>query len=858
MQHNIRYSQYFFIIILSTFYISYISAQNTEDLDSILPVKLGSTVKKAVYHGQAKQPGPLYSYLWGKHYRSLYYKPVSVKTVSLASIFGGLTIKSQVPKLHGLILESKNNDMFFLRPIGGSTIFMESDFFRKTYRHNDFKNTYIGDFIGDAYTIINPYTFIVADMMASTLALPSHVPHLVYISESQTHDTIADGSNLLNKLVSVTKMPRIDEQNSLTTVGKLLNLLHTDDTHQINKPLYIRTRLFDMLIGDWNKIPEAWYWVANQTDSITVYDPVVIDRSHSFTKADGKFFKTLIQVLGLDFINDYNGGIKNTKKFNQLGFALDIALTQSCNEEEWLEEAAYIQEKLNDKTIEQAFRLLPAEIQDDETARIKADLRERLKNLKKIAARYYKELQKTPVITGTNKADKIVINEDQYHNLNISRYNTKTNQLEFKHKYQSKETKEIWLYSLDGDDNIEVNKQYNPIPLLLIGGKGQNKYTIEHGHKTSIYEYKSQKERLDTLSNVKTIFTNNGQNTLDYNYENLKHTKLSITPIGIYDSDLGLNIGTSVSYTVYGFGRTPYSRRHQFSYDYVNGFTYQGIFPDYDSKRSLHVSAYIGSPAYFSNFFGFGNNTPGYKDEKNKYNRVNIHKYILTPALFYNIDSDQEANIAASLQAIKISNPKERDRFINQIYDDGNSIFDSKYYIDISANYKLKKSTNTFISKYKAEATAGWTINVGDPCKNFPYISANLGADFKITDRITFATLLKGKKILTDKYEFHQSATTELRGFRNNRFIGKSSVFQYSDIRLDMGKLYNPFTSLLYGVFVGIDYGRVWYPKEDSGKWHSSYGGGFWLTVFRNFTGKFSYFASTDTGRFNFTLGMGF
>ena len=73
-----------------------------------------------------------------------------------------------------------------------------------------------------------------------------------------------------------------------------------------------------------------------------------------------------------------------------------------------------------------------------------------------------------------------------------------------------------------------------------------------------------------------------------------------------------------------------------------------------------------------------------------------------------------------------------------------------------------------------------------------------------------------------------------------------------------MGRLNNPLTPLNYGVFVGVDHGRVWYPDDVSQKWHSSYGGGFWLTLLRKFTGKFSYFGSSDANRLMFELGMGF
>ena len=59
---------------------------------------------------------------------------------------------------------------------------------------------------------------------------------------------------------------------------------------------------------------------------------------------------------------------------------------------------------------------------------------------------------------------------------------------------------------------------------------------------------------------------------------------------------------------------------------------------------------------------------------------------------------------------------------------------------------------------------------------------------------------MKGTVLFDNDYEFYQAATIDLRGFRENRFIGKQSFYQYSDLRLDMGKLKNPFTPLKYGL----------------------------------------------------------
>ncbi|MEX0361193.1 MAG: hypothetical protein AB3N10_09430, partial [Allomuricauda sp.] len=60
------------------------------------------------------------------------------------------------------------------------------------------------------------------------------------------------------------------------------------------------------------------------------------------------------------------------------------------------------------------------------------------------------------------------------------------------------------------------------------------------------------------------------------------------------------------------------------------------------------------------------------------------------------------------------------------------------------------------------------------------------------------------------------------------------------------------------GLFGGFDYGRVWFPGEDSDKWHNSYGGGFFVNGAGILSANLGVFGSSDGMRFAFGLGFGF
>jgi outer membrane protein assembly factor BamA len=70
-----------------------------------------------------------------------------------------------------------------------------------------------------------------------------------------------------------------------------------------------------------------------------------------------------------------------------------------------------------------------------------------------------------------------------------------------------------------------------------------------------------------------------------------------------------------------------------------------------------------------------------------------------------------------------------------------------------------------------------------------------------------------------------------LRGFQKNRFAGDASLFGNSELRLVLTEI-NLFVAGELGLFGTADTGRVFYDGDPSsaGKWHTSIGGGFWLS----------------------------
>ena len=547
-------------------------------------------VRKSIYPQADSGKSKIYNWMWGRHYRHLYTIPIRVPSATIETLGGGMDIVGQAEGFHGLLLENKRKQLYLLKPLGGSTSFLESKFFREIYNKTDFKNTYLDEFLGDAYTIINPYTFLVADYLAKSAGLSFSPSRIYYIPSHIRKDTVADGSDIQDRLVNLINVPDINLRSNLYTTEDFLDSLQVSKNYMADQNLYIRERIFDMWTGDWNKTNENWEWQSHTVNDSVIYTPIVIDRNHAFTKVDGVLFKQMLKMLSLDFICNYDSLIlKDTKKINKLAFALDMAVAGRSDESVWIRQAQEIRRQMTDSLIDSAFTYLPEGVKHDEIELIKRKLKRRRLELEAVASQYYRLLQRTPVVAGTNQSDYFLIERQAPDRTVLRIYDPETGDCRLEQQFSGKETKELWLYGLAGNDTFEVKgNTRKDFPIYLISGEGENQYQLNHNRKIHVYD-KDYK----------------------YDYQKIKYHKISFTPWGIYDSDKGISLGTFFTYTMYGFKRAPFTYQHRIGYNYLKGFMYAGIFPNYDGRRRLYLNASISSPRNFENFFGFGNNTAG-------------------------------------------------------------------------------------------------------------------------------------------------------------------------------------------------------------------------------------------------------
>jgi outer membrane protein assembly factor BamA len=87
------------------------------------------------------------------------------------------------------------------------------------------------------------------------------------------------------------------------------------------------------------------------------------------------------------------------------------------------------------------------------------------------------------------------------------------------------------------------------------------------------------------------------------------------------------------------------------------------------------------------------------------------------------------------------------------------------------------------------------------------------------------------------KYEFPQAmylgGTDNLRGYRKQRFAGRSMLFNNTELRIHLFDFNTYLFPGSFGISLFNDVGRVWADGESSQKWHDGYGAGVWIAPIR-------------------------
>ena len=858
----------------------------------------------SIYTEEETDKSGTYKLLWGDRYRKLYSTKVSAPTVNLDTLFGGVRIvrKGGGNQSKSLRLKDKNGAQYVMRALRKNAVqYLQAVLFKDQFIDGQFNNTGTEDLILDVFAGSHPYAPFAIATLSDAVNVYHTNPKLYYIPKQNAlghfNSEFGDELYMIEEHTSEghSDLASFGFQDKIISTEDVMKKIHKDEDLVIDEASYIRARLFDMVIGDWDRHQDQWRWIEFKENGKKVYRPLPRDRDQAFSKmSDGFLLSSAVALMPTArLLRSYDEDLVDVKGVNVEPYPLDMEFIQKSDKAVWDAQVKAIQTGITDAVIENAFLNVPEEVRDENLEDIKQKLKARLGNLQAISDRYYDLINNFAVIKGTNKDDYFTIECLTNGAVKITAQRIKNGEKgEVFHEriYNKAHTKEIWIYGLDADDVFEAKGKNNKIKIRLIGGQNKDTYIIAEGGNIVVYDYKSKKNDISQVKNAKLRLSDKYDINV-YDYKKLKNSTNQLIPTIGSNPDDGFKIGVSNTHTAYGFERNPFTSQQTLSAAYY--FATKGYELNYNSEfahiignLNLGFDMEFNSPNYAINFFGFGNNTPNYEadddgtfDADLDFNRVKIRTFKAMPSLIWRSDLAGYFKVGLFYESNEVSRTSGRflDEAINinsalNVVPVDDSIFDKQDFYGIDAVYHFENKDN------KAFPTLGLQFNLQMGYKNnvstkkgFGYILPELGIDYKLipSGQLVLATNFSGHHKIGDGFEFYQGATlganTGLRGYRNQRFTGKSAIVQSSDVRWNFLNLKTNVLPLNLGIFGGADFGRVWIgddlvfdPSFHNSHWNSSFGGGFFVNMAQMMTANFSAFHSDDGLRLAFKLGFGF
>lgn len=825
----------------------------------------------------------VFEYLWGKRYRAYFGTKVSAPVAYLDTLYGGLNVtkKGGGHQSYSIRLKDDYEREFSMRSLRKNPLkFLKFSVQGVAYNEEEYEGTVPVELISDFFTSAHPYMQMVINPLARSVDVNHANTKLYYIPKQETLGFL--NQKFGNELYFIEQRPSDEQLNykgyrrTLDGNGKItdfesttdmLEKIKSDESYTVDQQSYVRARVFDMLIGDWDRHQDQWRWAEYETpDGKKEFNPIPRDRDNAFPKFDGNAVSVIQWFIPITRqFQSYGSTIKNLKWLNYNGGRLDQTLLQNFDTQGWEKEARYIQEHLSEAAIDSAFLTLPEAVQDRVSEGIKKNLKMRLKNLDRYAREYGAYLNKTVAVHATEKDDAIYVTRlgNGKTKVEMRRLLSDEKNITFYERiFAADETKEIWIYGLGDDDKFHVSGTDNAkIFVRFIGGYGKDEYTVSNRKRLKVYDWKQEQLEFTDRTPAKQLTDVYKTNTFHWRY--FKPSRNILVPTLGFRTDDGLFLGAKNSYIKNGFNGNPFRQKHTLRAKYhfkfqATDIDYQGVFANIFPKWNFELNGYVSSDRYANNFFGLGNNSINNEDRIGEdFYRARTEQWKLSAGIAYHT-----LKIRGLFESFELSEVADR-LFTTQNL--GSEIFERQNYVGAEATARYYNSdAKDFPTRGIAfDLTLGYKANTTLKRNKFGYLAFKTELSHKLINsgNLVLASTAEYKTNFDGEYFFYHApsigGSNGLRGFRDERFTGKSYFYQSSDLRWRIKRYATALAPITLGVYGGFDYGRVWHPDFDSNRWHTSQGGGLWFSIGNYVSFNAGFFNSTEDNMVQVGFGFG-
>lgn len=793
---------------------------------------------RTVVAGERYAAGPVTRVVLGAHYRDVWTVPVVVPVLDVGSFGGGLTPVKRGGGFQTKSLRLKGAD-------GRTYVFRSVDKDPSAVLPKELVGTIAARLVQDQISSAHPGAPLVVAPLASAAGVLAASPRLFVMPDDarlgEFREAFANVLGLLEERADEGEGDDAAFAGARKVVGtpRLFERLREDADERVDARAFLRARLLDVFLGDWDRHADQWRWARIGEEKDAAWLPVPRDRDQAFARFDGLVptFARFVAPQLVGFDSSYPPLFAVTWN----GRDLDRRFLNAMTREDFGREAASLVAALRDDVLAGAVAALPPEWREKSGVDLERRLRARRDLLPAAAESFYRLLAREVEIRGTDEAEEFRVARTPAGGVVVTVLDRRKHggrKETYRRSFDPRDTREIRLVTGGGDDDVVVSGDAGALlTLRVVTGAGRDRVDAVSGGGIRVY----------TADGDAAVTPGRGTDVDPRPYApptRVNGRGLAPAPrdwggawfprlaLGA-GRETGFVLGVGALYRGYGFRRNPHAWELGLVASAATNGGYRLVL---DGDRTAENSRRRGSFLFRASnlevvrFFGFGNETPA--PESERFYEVRQRQVRLQATLDLPLGPDGTLSVGPFAEDARLDEDR-RETFLGSTRPYGAGRF------------------------ARAGAVAAWRLDTRDVPANPRH-----GVAFEVGGGLTPAWLdveeafgeahvrgsayvpLGGGRLeptlavrasarkVWGPYPFHEAAfvggADTVRGLPEQRFAGDASVAAGAELRLALGRFFVVLPGD-YGVFALADAGRVFLSGESSTRVHASAGAGLWF-----------------------------
>lgn len=336
--------------------------------------------------GEYYQSSTFHNFFFGQKNRRLWLQPVTVPVLQLDTAMGRLTayerggsqqtisVRLRDTAGRDWVLRSVNKDQQNALPG-----FLKWSALRPVFR--------------DQVAAMNPYAPMVVASLAESLGLPHLQPHLFWCNRDAGLGNFQN--EIAGRLVYLEEQPDSSWTNDQRW-GRVSQVMNTEEMfaygehHEVpvDTVTYLRTRLLDMLVCDWDRHERQWRWLLTNLNGKMMIRPLAKDHDMAMYQFDDGLLSYVALAFNPKF-QSFNPTFEGVWGLMKQAKNIDRKILKGLGREKFLAAVAFIRNRLTAVELERAVRHYPPEVYRIAGTKHRQVLASRLQELGKVAAKFY-------------------------------------------------------------------------------------------------------------------------------------------------------------------------------------------------------------------------------------------------------------------------------------------------------------------------------------------------------------------------------------------------------------------------------------------------------------------------------------